>query len=387
VSAVSAPKPDEPAAPGSDADGWALLESLRRKLEDQAALGRKTQAQVAQLAESIAALVAQQRRRSVWLNVNSFVAYVVFTILCAAGCYLLYLSRANELGAARERAVAERDAAVRRADELTARAAARDAAEGKAWEAYQLLDAGKRADATTGLERRSRDDQDDRREREVLEALRDQPLSRTERAVLAARVDETRAGEVDAAIKAAAAAIKAGRPAEFPNQVIKPLEAALAGEPAGARAATLHYYLGVAYARTQLDKAIAHLQQAVAGEVDQADVRFQLASVLDRSGAFALARAEYDRFATAHPQSPLALFAMRRSATLARFAVMPPAQVPAAGAAGAPRPWPRPPAKLGAPPRAPARPAPSSEPGDPGARAPSEPTAPAAGPSADPPAR
>src|SRR5262245_13448945 len=72
VSAVSAPKPDELAELGSDADGWALLEGLCCRLDDQVALGRKTQAQVAQLAESIAAIVAQQRRRSLWLNVNSF---------------------------------------------------------------------------------------------------------------------------------------------------------------------------------------------------------------------------------------------------------------------------------------------------------------------------
>jgi len=383
VSAVSAPKPDEPAEPGSDADGWALLESLRRRLDDQAALGRKTQAQVAQLAESIAALVAHQRRRSLWLNVNSFVAYVVFTILCGAGCYLLYLSRAHELGAARERAVAERDAAVRRADELTGRAAGRDAAEGKAWEVYQLLDAGKRADAVTRLD-----------------ALRDQPLSKTERAVLSARVHETRASEVDAALRAAAAAIKAGRPAELAAQVIKPLEAALGSEPPGARAATMHYYLGVAYAKTELDKAIAHLQQAVAGEVEQEDARFQLASVLDRSGAFALARAEYDRFATAHPQSALAVFAMRRSATLARFTVAPASrsgpeagplgsmtrgQAPAVpgGAPGAPRPWLRPPARLGAPLRSQA-PRPTGEPEEPAAR-PQAGSGSASGPSGEPP--
>src|SRR5262245_4118228 len=224
VSAVSAPKPDEPAEPGSDAEGWALLESLRRRLDDQAAHGRKTQAQVAQLAESIAALVAQQRRRSLWLNVNSFVAYVVFTILCAAGCYLIYLSRAHELAATRDRAVGERDAAVRRSDELTVRAAAREAADGKAWEVYQLLESGKRAEAVSKLD-----------------ALRDQPLSRTERAVLAARALETRATEVDAAIKGAATALKAGRAAEVQGQVIKPVEAALMGEPPGALAALIHY--------------------------------------------------------------------------------------------------------------------------------------------------
>ncbi|MGH9886799.1 MAG: hypothetical protein ACREBE_14810, partial [bacterium] len=209
MSAASAPRSDEPSGPESDSDGWALLESLRRRLDEQGALGRKTQAQVTQLAESIAALVAQQRRRSLWLNVNSFVAYVVFTVLCGAGCYLLYLSRAHELTAARERAVSEREAAVRRADELTVRAAARDAADGKAWEVYQLLEAGKRSEAVVKLD-----------------ALREQPLSRTERAVLASRALETRATEVDAAIKTAAAALKAGRTADVPGQVIKPLEAA-----------------------------------------------------------------------------------------------------------------------------------------------------------------
>src|ERR1051325_7141533 len=159
------PKPDEPPVePGSDADGWALLENLRRRLDDHAAQGRKTQAQVGQLAESIAALVAEQRRRSLWLNVNSFVAYLVFTLLCAAGCYLLYRSRARELGAARDQAVSERDLAVRRADESLARAVAREAADTKAWEIYQLLEVGQRAEAMAKLD-----------------ALRDQPLSRLDR--------------------------------------------------------------------------------------------------------------------------------------------------------------------------------------------------------------
>lgn len=294
-----APKPeDPPVADAADADGWALLEGLRRRLDDQAALGRKTQAQVSQLADSIGALVAQQRRRSLWINVNSFVAYVVFTVLCAAGCFLLYRSRAHELTDGRDRAIAERDAAVRRADEATLRGVARESADTKAWEVYQLLEAGKRAEAVAKLD-----------------ALRDQPLSRTERAVLAARVHDTQVMEVDAAMKAAVAAFKAGRFAD----VIKPLEAALSAEPSGSRAATIHYYLGLAYARTDLQSAVTHLQAAVAGDADADDVRFQLASVLDRVGQYGAARAEYDRFATAHPQSPFAVFAMRRSATLARF--------------------------------------------------------------------
>jgi tetratricopeptide (TPR) repeat protein len=340
VGAAPLPKPDEPAEPVSDADGWALLESLRRRVDDHAAQGRKTAAQVGQLAESIAALVAEQRRRSLWLNVNSFVAYLVFTVLCGAGCFLLYRSRAHELGAARDQAITERDAAVRRADDALSRAVAREAADTKAWEVYQLFEAGQRADAAAKLA-----------------ALRDQPLSRTERAALAARVHDTQVLEVDAALKSAAAAVRAGRPAE----AMKPLEAALASDPAGSRAALIHYYLGVAYARTELDKALTHLQAAVAGDVDQDDARFQLASVLDRSGAWAQARAEYDRFATAHPQSQLAVFAMRRSASLSRVPLAVPAAAPGGWARLPARPVvPVTPAAPAASPTAPAAPAASS---------------------------
>jgi hypothetical protein len=360
VAAAPSPKPDElaPAEPG-DADGWALLEGLRRRIDDQAALGRKTTAQVSQLAESIAGLVAQQRRRSLWLNVNSFVAYVVFTLLCAAGCYLLYQSRARELAAARDQAVAERDTAVRRADEASGKLSAREAADGKAWEVYQLLEASKRGDALTKLD-----------------ALRDQPLSKLDRAVLAARVHDTQVMEVDTALKAAIAAFKAGRQGE----VVKPLEAALASEPTGPRAATMHYYLGVAYARTELDKAVSHLQAAVTGEVDQEDARFQLASVLDRMGQLGKARTEYDRFATAHPQSQLAVFAMRRSATLARLpAVVPAAAMQAPVAAPVARPPAAMPPAVGAPVARPVVPAPV-----PVAPKPVPPAAPAAEPAAPP---
>ncbi|MDX2087727.1 MAG: hypothetical protein SFX73_07750, partial [Kofleriaceae bacterium] len=314
------PAPPEPsaseAAAAADADGWALLEALRRKLDEQGTQGRKTQQQVTQLAESIGALVAEQRRRSRWLNLNSFVAYVLFTVVVGAGFFLLYRSRANELLAASAHASHERDLAVRRAEEATAMLTARDQADTRAWEVYQLLEAGKRADAAAKLA-----------------TLTDVPLSRTERAVLAARAHETQVMEVDTALKAAAASLKAGRYAE----VIAPLEAAIVSEPAGARAALMRYYLGVAYAKgNELAKAIPHLQQAVWSEVDQEDARFQLASALDRSGQYARARTEYDRFAGTYPRSPHAAFAMRRSATLARMPAAAPTAAAPAPASGTP---------------------------------------------------
>ena len=304
MSAVPKVEP-EPTPDQADVEGWALLEGLRRRLDDQAVQGRKTQQQVTQLAESIGSLVEHQRKRTRGLNLNSFVAYLIFTLLCGAGFYFVYNARAHDLFDTRDGARRERDTAVRRADDATAKLAARDQADQKSWEIYQLLEAGKRAEATTKLA-----------------ALGDLPLSRTERSVLAARAHETQVMEVDAALKSAAAAFKVGRHAD----AIAPLEAALVGEPAGERAETIHYFLGVAYAKTaQLDKAIAQLTTALAVEAEHEDVRFQLASALDRSGAWGKARGEYDRFATAHPQSSFAAFAMRRSATLARM----PAQAPA----------------------------------------------------------
>ncbi|MDB4952744.1 MAG: hypothetical protein JWO36_313 [Myxococcales bacterium] len=314
MSAAPLPKPDgDPGSePMADTEGWALLEGMRRRLDEQAGQTRKTQAQVTQLADSIAALVDMQRKRARSLNLNSFVAYVVFTMLCGGAFYFLYQSRARELVSGRDRAVTERDAAARRADEATAKVVARDAADAKALELYQALAAGKHADPAK------------------LAELRDAPLSRLERDVLAERAKQAETAQVDGALKAALASFRAGRYGD----VVAPLEQALLIETVGPRAAEMHYLVGIAQAKSGvLDKAIAHLQRSLEMDVADEDARFQLASALDRAGQWGKARGEYDRFATARPQSPFALFAMRRSATLARMpAVAPAGAVPAPGA-------------------------------------------------------
>ena len=311
MSAAPRPATEEPGPdPRPEDEGWALLEALRRRLDDQASQTRKTQAQVSQLAESIAALVELGRRRTRWLNLNSFAAYLIFTVLLGGAFFFVYKSSARELVATRERAIAERDrayvdrdTAVKRADEATAKLAAEKAAEANA----------------------------------------------------------AAASAVDNTVKAATAALHAGRT----NDVIGPLEKALESEAPGARAAEMHYLVGVAYSKgNQLDKAVPHLAAAVSGNVADEDARFQLASALDRAGQWGRARSEYDKFATAHPQSPSAVFAMRRSATLARMPANAPWNV---GQPAAPRPA-APKAAVAAPKpaaAAPANPAP----------APAEPTA------------
>ena len=299
----TAPRPQtddaEPDVGPADAEGWALLDALRRKLDDQGTQTRKTSAQVQQLADSIAALVDAQRKRSRWLNLNSFVAYLMFTLLCAGAFYFVYQSRVHEVVSARDRAATDRDAAVRRADEANAKLAAREAADGKAWDTWQLLEAGKRDDAA-----------------KKLGELKAAPLSKFEHEVLAARAKQAEMMQVDAAMKAANTAFMAGKYGE----VVVTLESALNLQGATPRVPEIHYLIGLAQLRAnEVDKAVPHLELAMTGDVGDEDARFQLASALDRVGQWAKARAEYDRFATAHPQSTSAPFAMRRSATLARM--------------------------------------------------------------------
>lgn len=294
----AAPLPVEPPQPESpEADGWALLDGLRRKLDDQVAQQRKTATQVGQLAESIGALVEAQRKRSRWLNLNSFVAYVMFTVLCSIAFYFVYAAHARELAAARDRAVAERDAAVARADEAVGKLTRREAADAAA---------AKQGEAAT-------------------------------------RAADTLRAHQDEVVQAAIAAIKDGRYRE----VVAPVERALGEHPDGPRAPQLHYLAGVARAKTgDFDAAIEQLKAAVDSDASDDDVRFQLASALDHAGQFAKARAEYDRFATARPQSPFAVFATRRSAAIARLAApsaaapAPTGEEPAAGAAAAGTPTP-----------------------------------------------
>ena len=325
--AAPRPQTDEPPDP-AQAEGWALLDGLRRRMDEQANQSRKTQNEVRQLADSIAAMVDQQRKRSRWVNVNSFAAYVMFTLLCGGAFYFLYQSRAHDLVAERDRVRSERDTAVHRADAALKHTAARDAADATAWQAYELLQAGKRDAAA-----------------KKLVELQGAPLSKFERTVLETKAREAEVVQIDLALEGAAASFKAGRHAE----VVAPLSAALALDPSGPRAPLMHYYLGVAASKaSDYDGAIAHLQAAVDGNVDLEDARFQLASVLDRAGQWGKAKIEYDRFATAHPTSRHTWYATRRGGALSRMpAVRPAKAAPATPAPANP---------------APARPAPKTAP-------------------------
>ena len=199
-------------------------------------------------------------------------------------------------GRDRDAASSERDAAVRRADEAATAAAARDGADAKAWEIYQLLEAGKR-------------DRGRRSWSSSASAALEAPSARCSRRAGTRRGHAGRSRRSKARPRRSR---RAGRPRS--SRRSRPRSCS---SRRGRARALMHYYLGVAASKaSQLDNAIAHLQAAVDGDVDLEDARFHLASVLDRAGSAGKRRPRYDRFATAHPHVVVARFATRRGGAL-----------------------------------------------------------------------
>lgn len=284
-------------------DGAGELDALRRRLDDHGTLLRKMQAQVGQLTESLATLVAHGRRRERTLNLNSFVAYVLFTFLLGGGALLLYRTRVDELVDARDRAVTERTALGDRAKELQEELAARDSAGQRAHTYWQLLRDGKRNEA---IARYAEIEQD--------------KLTPTERAVFADSEKSARGEIVDAGYLTGIDAFRAGQHVK----AIAELKRALAYEEEGPRAAQMRYYLGVSLMKSgDAEGSARELEKSLAGRVDQAgviDARFWLGTAYEKLGKLEEARTELDKFASAAPMNPLAMTARRKSAALARRA-------------------------------------------------------------------
>jgi tetratricopeptide (TPR) repeat protein len=279
------------------------LEALRRRLDDHGALLRKNQQALSELAESVARLVTTQRRRERWMNANSFVAYLIFTLVLGGAFLTLYRSRARELVNARDTAVHERDDARSRAKMLDETLAKRDAGTKNAFEYFQLLQAGKRAEAVAKYAE-----------------LDPAALTPTEKLVFEQGHKQAREALVDAGYLAGLDAAKDGDQ----TKAISELKRALAYEEEGPRAAQMRYYLGVALVKTkEPEKGKRELELALAGRVEQSgavDARFWLATALEAMGDLAAARTEYDKFASAQPNHPLSVAARRKSMALARKA-------------------------------------------------------------------
>ena len=281
------------------------LDALRRRLDDQAAILRKNGQAMSELAESVGRLVLSNRKRDRWINVNSFVAYILFTLVLGGAFLTLYRSRAQELVRGRDSAVGERDLARSRVkaleDELTGRQQAVQAAYGF----YQLLESGKRAEAVTKYP-----------------DLDPAQLTPTEREVFARGYKKAREELVDAGYLAGLDAARGGDHAK----AIAELRRALAYEEEGPRAAQMRYYLGVALVKSKdAEKGRRELELALAGRVEQSgavDARFWLAAALEAQNEIAAARTEYEKFASAQPAHPLSVAARRKAMLLARRATV-----------------------------------------------------------------
>ncbi|HVV82330.1 MAG TPA: tetratricopeptide repeat protein [Kofleriaceae bacterium] len=288
----------------STADLRTELEVVRRRLDDHGTVQRKTQQALNELAESVGKLVESQRRRERWLNVNSFGAYLLFTLVLGGAFLTLYRSRAKELVRGRDAAVGALDDANRKASDLEAQLAARNQGSERAFAYYKLLQDGKRVEAVSQYGE-----------------LDPASLTPTERDVFAEGHKKAREELVDAGYLGGLDAARSGDNAK----AITELRKALAYEDEGPRAAQMRYYLGVALVKTgEAEKARHELELALAGRVEQTgavDARYWLASALEAMGELDLARTEYERFASSQPQHPLSVAARRKAMVLARKTV------------------------------------------------------------------
>ncbi len=292
--------PTAPTDPDPVADLAAEVDALRRRIDEQGGVVRRTQVSLAQLAESIGKVVESQRRRERRLTLNSFVAYLLFTILLGGGFFVLYQSRASDLVRDRDGARSDLAAARKQLELAQGQLQTRDAAAQRAYGFFQLLRDGNRSEALARYAEIAHD-----------------ALTPTEREVFTEGEKVARGKLVDAGWSAGVDAFRAG---DFPKAVTE-LKRAVAYETGGANSAQMHYYLGVAMVRTgDPAGAVDELTAAIAGKVDQAgviDARYWLGAALEGAGKLDQARREYDKFASAQPMSPLATTARRKSAALA----------------------------------------------------------------------
>ena len=279
------------------------LDDLRDAVEERGQAVDDTFDALAALSRSLEDHVARQRHLERRLSLNSFAAYVLFTALLGGAFFLLYQSRAGELVAAREKAVAERNAAEGRFRELATVEGRRQESETQAMEFYELLRRGEHARAV-----------------ETIESLRELDLSPVEMAFFEDGVKTARESLRASRFQAGVAAFRRGDFDRAAAELLRSLEYA----DGGPREAEIHHHLGLTRHRQgQQEAAIKELEAALAQGVSEAgieDTGFFLATALAQSGRMKDARVAFEKFAAEHPGHRLALPAERRAIQLARAA-------------------------------------------------------------------
>ena len=280
---------------------------LRRDIAEAHGVANRTLNSVSTLAASLKEVVVRQEKYERGLNLNSFVAYLLFTVLLGGGFYLLYRSRAGQLTAERDAALHKQTEAAEDAAAVRRELAARDEADRKAQAFYALLKDGKKADAIAGWP-----------------DLQKEKLAPVTSQILEEGVARARAEIVDAAF---AAGVEAAKGEQWKRAATE-LKRALTYEEEGPRAAQMRYYYGVALTKQgDYPEAGRQLEAALAAGVEKnvgPDARYYLAMSLELGKQLDRARSEYLKFADAHPNHQWAMWARHKAAEIARSRVATP---------------------------------------------------------------
>jgi TolA-binding protein len=279
------------------------------------------------LARALEDLVDRHRKVDRTLNLNSFVAYALFTFLLGGGFFALYKSRVGELVGERDEAIASRDAAQIRAETATATLARRDAASKSALEVFQLHRDHRFAEAVAAQAKLSVDD-----------------LSPSEKEFFAEAIGKAKAGLAEAALEAGKTAVRAN---DFALAAERFAEG-LTHVDQGPIAMQLRYQRGAAFGRlgqvVEAEKELTSVLAAGAEAQGVPEARFALAELYERQRRWEDARREYRAFGQKAPNHALARAARNRLVWLYTIPTSTKSAKPAAAAptAAAPAPVTRP---------------------------------------------
>ncbi len=279
------------------------IEELKSSIEDRTDAIDKTLDATSQVARAMEELVARQRSKNRFQQLNSFVAYILFTVLLGGGFTVLYKNRSAALSHARDQALASAKEARTRARDLQDAQVERKRSARAAADYYALIREGRYNEVIAGYEE-----------------LANLTLSETEQAVFEDGLKLAREQMVEAGYLAG---VEAFRRNDFEAATAE-LRRGLAFAEAGERAAQMRYYLGISLAsQGSPEEAVDQLQQAIAAQVEQSgidDARFQLANALVQTNKLEEAREAYTAFANKHPNHRFAQMAWRKAGQILRAA-------------------------------------------------------------------
>ncbi|MCP4444692.1 MAG: tetratricopeptide repeat protein [Myxococcales bacterium] len=279
------------------------IKVLRGVVEDHTEAIDKTLDASSQIARAMEVLAQRQKSRGRAQQLNSFVAYMLFTVLLGGAFYVLYLSRSAAITQARDEALESAKEARARARDLQDSQVERKRSARAAAEYYRLIREGRSGDVIAGYD-----------------ALEELELSETEREVFVDGLKNARAEMVESGFLAG---VEAFRRNDFEAATAE-LRRGLAYSDEGERMAEMRYYLGISLSsQGSQPEAIAELEKAIEGRVEQAgiyDARFHLANTLVKAGDMPEARQAFTKFATKHPNHRFAQMARRKAVQILRAA-------------------------------------------------------------------